>query len=337
MSEGRALLEVRRFSLGLRTDTGLARVLDGVDLAVRRGEIVGLVGESGCGKSTLVRSILGIMPRGSQVLNGRIDLGGENLLALGEPELSARIRASRIGFIPQDPFQSFNPLFRVGGQILEVMRWHPPARAGRTRKAHRQHLIQILERVRMPDPAAALERYPHELSGGQLQRMTIACAVACEPELILADEPTSALDVTTQQQILIHLEQLARERQVAVLLVTHDLGLVTQFCDSVTVIYAGQSVETLPARAILDGARHPYTRMLLDCHPDRDGALTGIPGIVPALAQMPHGCRFNPRCPKAMDVCATRKPLSSQSSGEQGVSCWLYDAPSPTEASLAAG
>jgi peptide/nickel transport system ATP-binding protein len=336
VTDAAALLDVRSFSLGFPTDAGLARVLDGVDLAVGRGEIVGLVGESGCGKSTLVRSILGIMPRGAQVLGGRIDLDGENLLDIGEAELSARIRASRIGFVPQDPFQSFNPLFRVGGQILEVMRWHAPASAGGTGKAHRQHLIRALERLGMPDPETALERYPHELSGGQLQRLTIACAMACEPELILADEPTSALDVTTQQQILVHLNELARERQVAVLLVTHDLGIVAQFCDSVAVMYAGQLVETMPARAIVDGARHPYTRMLLACHPDREGALTGIPGIVPDLTRMPGGCRFNPRCPSAMDVCSARTPRASRSP-ESCVRCWLYEASSTAEASIAAG
>jgi peptide/nickel transport system ATP-binding protein len=326
------LLHVHNLSLAFRTEAGLAAVLDAVDLTVGRGEIVGLVGESGCGKSTLVKAILGIVPAGAQILEGRIDFDGQNLLTLDEAALTAQIRARRIGFIPQDPFQSFNPLFRVGSQLLEIMRWHAPPDVGNGRPAWRQHLIGLMERVRIPDPAAALDRFPHEFSGGQLQRLMIVGAMACRPDLILADEPTSALDVTTQQQILLLLEEIAREMQAAVLLVTHDLGLVAQFCDRVTVMYAGQSVETLPRQAILGHARHPYTRMLLDCHPDREGALRGIPGIVPSVTRMPDGCRFHPRCPHAGDICARERPHDQDLAPDHAVRCWAVVAQPVREA-----
>ena len=322
----RTLLAIQDFSLSLMTETGPARVLDHVDLVVNRGEILGLVGESGCGKSTLVRSILGIRPLGSLVQGGQILLEEEDLLSMDETILSQRIRARRIGFIPQDPFQSFNPLFRVGTQLLEIMRWHAPSHLGATRARHRAHLMSLLERIRIPQPAEALDRYPHEFSGGQLQRLMIAGALACSPDLILADEPTSALDVTTQQQILLLLEELARETRTSVVIVTHDLGLVAQFCDRVCIMYAGQTVETVSGADVLADLRHPYARMLLDCHPDRDGALRGIPGIVPALSQMPKGCRFHPRCPSALAVCAETSPDATLIGSDHAVSCYVLKA-----------
>ncbi|MDF2114512.1 ABC transporter ATP-binding protein [Roseiarcaceae bacterium H3SJ34-1] len=322
MSASDPLLRVAQFALAFRTETGLATVLDGVDLEVARGEILGLVGESGCGKSTLVRAILGLMPAGARVLGGRIEFGGQNLLDLDEAVLSRDIRAGRIGFIPQDPFQSFNPLFRVGSQMLEIMRWHAPPEIGRSRSAHRARLLELMERVRIPAPDTALKRFPHEFSGGQLQRLMIAAAIACKPDLVLADEPTSALDVTTQQQILALLEELAREMNTAVILVTHDLGLVAQYCDRVSVMYAGQTVESFSHKRMLEGVRHPYTRLLLDCHPDRAGALRGIPGIVPGIARMPPGCRFGPRCPAVLPICSTQRPKAEMLEADHSVQCW---------------
>ena len=322
----RPLLAIQDFSLSLMTGSGSSRVLDHVDLVVNHGEILGLVGESGCGKSTLVRSILGIRPLGSHIEGGHILLEDEDLLSMDEAVLARRIRARRIGFIPQDPFQSFNPLFRVGTQLLEIMRWHAPSKLGTTRARHRAHLVSLLERIRIPQPAEALDRYPHEFSGGQLQRLMIAGALACSPDLILADEPTSALDVTTQQQILLLLEELARETRTSVMIVTHDLGLVAQFCDRVCIMYAGQTVETVSGADVLADLQHPYARMLLDCHPDRDGALRGIPGIVPALSNLPSGCRFHPRCPSAMAVCAEISPGATFIGSNHAASCHVVKA-----------
>jgi peptide/nickel transport system ATP-binding protein len=322
MSSSDLLLRIAQFALAFRTEDGLATVLDGVDLEVARGEILGLVGESGCGKSTLVRAILGLMPPSARVLGGRIEFDGQNLLDLDEAVLNRDIRAGRIGFIPQDPFQSFNPLFRVGSQMLEIMRWHAPAEVGHSRAAHRIRLLELMDRVGIPAAGAALKRFPHEFSGGQLQRLMIAAAISCKPDLVLADEPTSALDVTTQQQILALLDELAREMNTAVILVTHDLGLVAQYCDRVSVMYAGQTVESFPHERMLDGARHPYTRMLLDCHPDRAGALKGIPGIVPGIARMPSGCRFGPRCPAVLPICSVEQPQREMLAAGHTIQCW---------------
>ena len=322
------LLDIRNFSLGLPTPAGTALVLDGVDLEIKHGEIVGLVGESGCGKSTLVRAILGIRPKGAFVGSGAIVFDGIDLLALNERAMTKTIRSSRIGFVPQDPFQAFNPLFRVGAQIIEAMRRHAPAAIQNDRRAQRRRLIELLERVNLPNPENVLRGYPHEFSGGQLQRLTIACAMVCEPKLIVADEPTSSLDVTTQHQILMLLRDLVQEKGRALLLVSHDLAIVAQLCRRVTVMYAGQSVETLPGRELSRGGRHPYTRMLVDCHPDRAGALKGIPGLVPSLSGLPMGCRFHPRCPSRMDECSTVRPAVVKHDDEHRIRCYLAsDAP----------
>jgi peptide/nickel transport system ATP-binding protein len=328
-----ALLDIQDLSLSLRTEAGSAKVLDGVDLQVGHGEIVGLIGESGCGKSTLVRAILGIRPNGAQI-NSRVMLfDGLNLSTMDERTIAKSIRSRRIGFVPQDPFQAFNPLFRVGTQIFEVMRWHGSAAIRNDRHAQRRRLIAQLERVNLPNPEGSLRGYPHEFSGGQLQRLTIACAMVCEPELIIADEPTSALDVTTQQQILMLLKDLVEEKRVALLLVSHDLAVVAEFCNRVTVMYAGQSVETLPGRELSRGARHPYTRMLIDCHPDRAGALKGIPGLVPALGALPSGCRFHPRCPSCMPECSTIRPAAAEHGNDHRSRCYLFRDASVPESS----
>ncbi len=330
-SANATLLQVRDFSLDLPTRAGFGRVLDHVDLDVRRSEIVGLVGESGCGKSTLARAILGILSPGAKVASGAIVFDEENLLALTESALLKRIRARRIGFVPQDPFQAFNPLFKVGGQILETMRWRGPPGVRGDRKAARQRLVGLVERVGVAQPDVALRRYPHEFSGGQLQRLTIACALACEPDLIVADEPTSALDVTTQQKILALLRDLTTATRVALLLVSHDLGLVAQMCDRVIVMYAGQCVESLQARKLVRDGRHPYTRGLVACHPERDGALQGIPGIVPALDAMPSGCRYHPRCPERFAPCALARPVDRAADESHRTHCYRYETVAPVD------
>jgi oligopeptide/dipeptide ABC transporter ATP-binding protein len=313
------LLRISNLAVSIRGDEGTASILDRVDLAIPKGRIVGVVGESGCGKSTLIKAILGVLPPRSRIERGEIVFEGRDLARL-DPAILAR--GSAIGFIPQDPFLALNPVFRVGTQMLETMRWHaPPQWKGQ----HRQRLVKLLGAVQVPDPDGALERYPHEFSGGQRQRLLIAAALSCQPRLLIADEPTTALDVTTQQQVLKLLRDLVAELDLSMLFVTHDFGVVAQLCDEVSVIYAGQTVEAAPTRGLIDGAAHPYARMLLACHPDRATDLGGIPGSVPSAFAPPTGCRFHPRCPLAIADCAAARPaLLAQSTGHT-VACPRYE------------
>ena len=324
------ILEVRSLRLSIKGDEGIAKILDHIDFALERGRILGIVGESGCGKSTIIRAIIGILPAGAQVETGSIRFDSENLLTLGEAVLNTRIRGSRIGFIPQDPYLALNPVFKIGSQLMEIMRWHAPddgeGRAGRNQR-HRDHILGLLRRVQLPDPEGALERYPHQFSGGQRQRLVVAAALATSPALVIADEPTTALDVTTQQQILDLLRDLAEEFGLSMLFVTHDLGVVAQLCDDVCVIYAGQTVESGNTAAVLAQPRHPYTRALLACHPDRATAFNGIPGSVPSPLRPGDGCRFAPRCTEARDLCRHRPPHLSVDGAGRRVDCVLYDQP----------
>jgi oligopeptide/dipeptide ABC transporter ATP-binding protein len=325
------VLDVRNLRLAVKTDEGRAQILDRVELALPRGRILGLVGESGCGKSTLVRAVLGILPKNTVIESGEILFEGEDLLRLSERELARRVRGSRIGFIPQDPYLALNPVFKIGAQLLPVMRWHAPAPADGPRsgaallRAHRSRLVEILRRVQIPEPEAVLERYPHQFSGGQRQRLMIAGALACSPRLIIADEPTTALDVTTQLQILKLLKSLATEFDVSMLFVTHDFGVVAQLCDDITVMYAGQTVESGPTATVLGSPQHPYTEALLACHPDRARELAGIPGAVPSPLDPPPGCRFWPRCPHAIEYCRRRPARFSEGRRGQLVNCRLAD------------
>jgi oligopeptide/dipeptide ABC transporter ATP-binding protein len=319
------LLSVEGLRVSIPTDDGLAEVLDHIDLAIPRGSIAGVVGESGCGKSTLVRAVLGILPRAARVTGGRIVYEGRDLLDMSQQDLTRTIRGTQIAFIPQDPYLALNPLFTVGTQLLEIMRWH--GRDGETgggRRAHRARLVELLRAVQIPDPEAALDRYPHQFSGGQRQRLLIAGALLPRPRLVVADEPTSALDVTTQRQILRLLRDLTARFGLSMLFVTHDFGVVAQLCDEVTVMYAGQSVEAGRTEEILDRPRHPYTQMLIACHPDRARDLAGIPGAVPSPLAPPRGCRFHPRCPAALEACAAARPAAVVDAGGHAVNCLLH-------------
>lgn len=301
------ILRIRDLHVSIRTDEGIASVLDGIDLTLEQGRILGVVGESGCGKSTLIRSILGILPKGARAERGEIMFEGENLLVFSEAELNAEVRGRRIGFIPQDPLLALNPVFKVGTQLLEIMREHAPLdvkRGAARRRAHVERLVHLLRRMQVPDPTNALERYPHQFSGGQRQRLLIAAALACSPGLVIADEPTTALDVTTQHEILLLLRELVAEFNISLLFVTHDFGVVAELCDDLCVIYAGQAVETGPVDAILSRPSHPYTAALLACRPDRAATFRGIPGSVASALKPPPGCRFAPRCTMARADCA---------------------------------
>jgi peptide/nickel transport system ATP-binding protein len=288
-----------------------------VNVTLERGSIVGVVGESGCGKSTLIRAIMGILPKGAKIDAGEIWFEGENLLKFTEKELNERIRSSRIGFIPQDPLMALNPVFKVGTQLLEAMRWHAPG----TRRDHIARLVMLLGRMQVPDPAGALERYPHQFSGGQRQRLLIAAALACAPQLVIADEPTTALDVTTQHQILLLLRELVAEFGISLLFVTHDFGVVAELCDDLCVIYAGQTVEAGAVQSILQTPSHPYTKALLACHPERATSFIGIPGLVPSPLARQTGCQFAPRCADVRPVCGQATPGQGRAASGADVRC----------------
>ena len=309
------LLAVEGLSIDFRTDQGAAKVLDCVSLSLRPGEIMGLAGESGCGKTTLARAVLGVLPPNAALRAGRIRFAGQDLLAMNQREAAERIRGRAITFVPQDPLGAFSPLFTVGSQMLELMRWKcPPG-------PHREQIIAMLRAVQLPDPAQVLRRYPHELSGGQRQRVMIAMALLPDPRLIIADEPTTAIDVTIQAQILKLLRQLAAERGVSVLFTTHDLGAAWEICDRITVLYAGQELETAAAAEFFAHPRVPYTAMLLDNLPARGRLSGGIPGEFPSPLTPPGGCRFHPRCPSAQPVCATHRPPVSMAGPAHAIRC----------------
>ncbi len=313
----RPILQVEGLAVHLRTEAGLARILDDVTFSVPAGGSLGIVGESGCGKSTLMRAILGILPKGATTPTGSILFDGRDILS----DRAASVRG-RIGFVPQDPYLSLNPVFRAGDQILEIMRRHAPG----SRRDHRARIVELFRAVQLPDPEGALAKYPHQFSGGQRQRLLIAAALSCDPSLLVADEPTTALDVTTQREILALLRRLATERGLALLFVTHDFGVLASLCDRVTVLYAGRVAEGGPTRTVLDRPEHPYTRMLLACHPDRATDLAGIPGTVPAATAQPSGCRFHPRCPIAREACVEAPP-AVLTLGDRVVACPYHAEP----------
>ena len=313
------LVRVADVSVDFPAPGGTAKVLDRVNFSVRTGEIVGLVGESGCGKTTLARLILGVLPQGATVRGGVLCFEGRDVLANPREEALVR-RAFPIGFVPQEPRAALSPLFPIGAQAGEVLRWS--RRRGRSGRAEaRRRIAEMFARVQLPDPLAIMRRYPHELSGGQLQRVLIAMALLREPRLVVADEPTTALDVTIQAQILTLLRGLALEQRVAVLFATHDLGAAWEICDRVTGMYAGQEVETAPSEVFFAGPRHPYAALLLKSMPQPGAGLPeSITGAVPNLIDPPPGCRFHPRCPRALPVCRSERP-PARGSAIESVRC----------------
>ncbi len=323
------LLEVRDLQTVFRLRDGVVRAVDGASFGVDRGEVLGLVGESGCGKSVTSLSILRLISEPGQIIGGSVRFDGEELLTASE-ERMRQIRGNRIAMIFQQPNSSLNPVQRLADQIGEVLRVHK----GLDRKAARNRGIELLEQVGIPDPARRADAYPHEISGGMAQRVMIAMALACEPELLIADEPTTALDVTIQAQILELLRDLRERLGTAIVLITHDLGVVSEFCDRVAVMYAGEVVEEQRREPLFDGPRHPYTQGLLGAIPRAGtgrGQLKVIPGQVPSLMEPIAGCRFADRCIEreaaGITACTTRHPdlLAHGASGGSVVRCFLHD------------
>ncbi len=292
---------------GLRTEFGGGDrsivAVDGVDLSVERGATLGVVGESGCGKSALSLSIMGLLPEAGRVTAGRIIFDGRDI-AHASPAIMRTIRGKRIAMVFQEPMTSLNPLFTIGFQIAEALREHE----GRlTDRAARARIIDVLHRVRIPSPERRIDEYPHQMSGGMRQRVMIAMALSCSPDLLIADEPTTALDVTVQAQILDLLGELQAQTGMAMILITHDLGVVAEMADRIAVMYAGRIVEFATAAEIFDNAQHPYTLGLLGSIPrienDRE-RLLAIEGAVPSPLRLPSGCRFHPRCVFAAPECS---------------------------------
>jgi oligopeptide/dipeptide ABC transporter ATP-binding protein len=300
------LLEVRGLEVRFRAIAGIVNAVNGLDLFVRAGEIVGLVGESGSGKSVSSRAIMGLLPPRTSTIGGSIRLAGDELVGLPESRYR-RVRGERVAMIFQDPLTALDPLYKAGEQVAEALRFH----FGLSRPDARTRVIELFAAVGLTDPVDVLERYPHELSGGMRQRVMIAMALAGEPELLIADEPTTALDVTVQAQILELMRTLVRDRHMALLLITHDLGVVRELCERAVVLYAGRVMEEGPVVDLLSAPHHPYTSGLGASIPSimqRRRRLPQIQGTPPDPATLPPGCPFAPRCPIALDRCVAETP-----------------------------
>jgi peptide/nickel transport system ATP-binding protein/oligopeptide transport system ATP-binding protein len=321
-----SLLEVRNLKTQFYTDDGIVKAVDDVSFSIGNEETFGLVGESGCGKSVTALSIIRLIswPPG-KIVGGEILLEGENLLEKTEEEMQ-KIRGCKISMVFQEPMTSLDPVFTVGNEIMEVIQLHQ----GLDKEEAQEKAIDMLKIVGIPDPERRINEYPHQLSGGMRQRVMIAMALSCKPKLLIADEPTTALDVTIQAQILRLMDQLKKDFQASVLLITHDLGVIAQQCENVAVMYAGEIVEYGSVEAIFENPLHPYTVGLNRAIPRLDvdtEKLEIIEGTVPNLIEIPSGCRFHPRCQYVMDVCRREHPDLREHENHHLSRCWLEESP----------
>ena len=326
INNNKPLLEVKGLKTYFYTEDGVVRAVDGVSFEVYPGEVLGLVGESGCGKSVTSLSIMRLISKPGRIDEGQILLDGEDLLKLSEEEM-IKVRGNRISMIFQQPQTALNPVFKVGDQLAEVLDVHQDL----GKEAGWKRAVALLKMVGVPDPERRAEAYPHELSGGMAQRVMIAMALACIPELLIADEPTTALDVTIQAQILDLMRDLRREMGTSVILITHDLGVVAEMAERVAVMYAGEIVEQTDVNTLFDEPLHPYTQGLIGSIPilgEIKEKLDVIPGSVPNLVNLPPGCRFAPRCQARFKygctICADVKPELVEVKQGHLVRCWLY-------------
>ncbi len=321
MSE--TLLSVENLVTSFKTERGTIRAVDGISFTIGKGQTVGLVGESGCGKSVTSLSVLRLVqsPPGF-IESGKINFAGKDILSLTEGEMR-KVRGNKISMIFQEPMTSLNPVFTIGDQISEVFKIH----RGSNKKEAREQSIEMLKLVKIPAPEKRVDEYPHQLSGGMRQRVMIAMALACRPELLIADEPTTALDVTIQAQILDLMAKLQVELNMAILLITHDLGVVAEVCDYVMVMYAGKIAEQGLVTEIFREPKHPYTVGLMNSIPrlgHKTEYLPTIEGQVPSLANLPKGCRFQARCPHAFDKCRAVEPTLKDVGKDHKAACWLH-------------
>ncbi len=324
-SKNGILLKIERLQTHFFTEAGTVRAVDGVSLMVRKGETLGIVGESGCGKSVTALSILRLIPNPpGKIVGGNIYLDGRDLLKLPEDEMR-KVRGASISMIFQEPMTSLNPVFTVGDQIAEGVRLHQRL----SKRESWNKAIEMLRIVRVADPDRRVKEYPHQMSGGMRQRVMIAMALSCNPQLLIADEPTTALDVTIQAQILELLNQLKSELGMAVMLITHDLGVVADTAARVAVMYAGRVVEEAPVMELFANPKHPYTQGLLNSIPriekaERRPRLQAIPGMVPDLLELPKGCKFQARCSKVFEPCYGEEPQLKDVAANHRVRCYLY-------------
>jgi oligopeptide/dipeptide ABC transporter ATP-binding protein len=315
------LLKVEHLTTTFATRDGAVAAVDDVSFEIYPGETLGLVGESGSGKSVTALSIMRLVQPPGRIAGGRILFKGRDLLALDEREMQA-VRGAGISLVFQEPMTALNPVFTVGNQIAEALIVHGQA----SKRAARDQAIELLRAVRIPNPEERVNDYPHQLSGGMRQRVMIAIALVCRPSLVIADEPTTALDVTIQAQILALLRDMREAFQIALLLITHDLGVIAETADRVAVMYAGRVVETGPVRAILRTPQHPYTRGLLASIPGgaHGARLRAIEGAVPLLGHLPAGCAFHPRCPDRFEPCTSAPPPDYAAGASQTAKCYLH-------------
>lgn len=321
------ILEIKGLKTQFFTESGVVRAVDGVDLVVQRGEVLGLVGESGCGKSVTFLSVMRLISPPGKITGGQIIFDNVDLAQLPESKMT-EVRGNRISMIFQQPTSCLNPVFRIGDQLIEVLEIHQNL----GKEANRRRAVELLNLVGIPEPETRLKAYPHELSGGMAQRVMIAMALACVPELLIADEPTTALDVTIQAQILDLMRNLRSKVDTAIILITHDLGVVAEMCDRVDVMYAGRIVEEAPVVDLFQSPQHPYTQALIGATPvlgQADKELVTIPGSVPNLVNLPPGCKFAPRCAARvqhnLQICLEQEPELKPVANGHWVRCWLYE------------
>ncbi|MGJ5142635.1 ABC transporter ATP-binding protein [Bradyrhizobium oligotrophicum] len=323
------VLSVRNLQVEFTTRRGTLRAIDGVSYDIAKGEVLGVVGESGAGKSVTGLAVIGLIDPPGRISGGEIQLSGLRIDNL-PPDEMRKVRGKRIGMIFQDPLTSLNPLYRVGDQIIETIRTH----TNLTEQQARKRAIDLLAEVGISAPEKRIDGYPHEFSGGMRQRVVIALALCAEPELIIADEPTTALDVSVQAQIISLIKRLGRDHGTAVMLVTHDMGVIAETCDRVAVMYAGRVAEIGPVQEVIQNPLHPYAKGLMGAIPTLAGEekrLVQIPGSMPRLSAIPPGCSFNPRCSAAFDRCRVDRPEPLRQ-GTQAVACHLYDRATETAA-----
>jgi peptide/nickel transport system ATP-binding protein len=314
------VLSVRDLKVGFLTRRGTLVAVDGVSFDIAAGEVLGVVGESGAGKSLTGAAIIGLIEPPGRIMAGNVHLSGRRIDTLA-PEAMRKVRGRRIGMVFQDPLTSLNPLYRIGDQIVETIRTHTPL----SEREARERAIALLQEAGIPGARARIDSYPHEFSGGMRQRVVLALALCAEPDLLIADEPTTALDVSIQAQIIALLKRLCRERGTAVMLITHDMGVIAETADRVAVMYAGRIAEIGPVREVVQNPHHPYTRGLMGAIPTvatHAERLVQIPGSMPRLTAIPAGCAFHPRCPHAFNRCRSERP-ERMPAGTSEAACWL--------------
>lgn len=316
------LLDIQNLSVVFETEQGKAKAVDNLSFSIERGKVLGIVGESGCGKSVTSLSVLRLISDPGKIVSGKIIFDGQDLLELSEGQMRA-IRGNKIALVPQDPMTSLNPVYTVGRQIMEAIMLHQKVGQQEARK----RAIDVLEKVNIPSAKSRVDNFPHEFSGGMRQRVMIAMALACEPMLLIADEPTTALDVTVQAQILDLMREIQKTQGTAIMMITHDLGVVAEMCDDVVVMYAGSAVESAPVADLFKHPKHPYTMGLMELIPKPNSArLTPIDGQPPSLINLPDACRFAPRCPLRIERCLQGVPPLEQKMPGQFARCVVTEA-----------